>query len=313
MVRDEDTPKGHVFYTTDFTGDGRDDLMINKLGYTSTGGYNVEYFKLYKSIASGSYFNFTYDIKYPYSSQSCSGIFNTFPAQIGDGQYFYPGDFDGDGASDYVTILSNQTGFKAFLSFPEKNIYNQEVTNINAGCYAQDMWVHSDDRAVIEFDGDGRQELMLIKGNYTKIFSFKKSGSNWIAEEKYSAGFPTKWHFLHFGDFNGDGKTDILHRTSKTDHHAPWYKAINTGVGFIETPFSFQTQPDIEDEYSDEKLIISDFNGDGKTDIFHGWGYFVGNTATSVLPHKFFDISFDCINEFFNIISFSDSPIKNRS
>lgn len=34
---------------------------------------------------------------------------------------------------------------------------------------------------------------------------------------------------------------------------------------------------------------------------------------TSVLPHKFFDISFDCINEFFNIISFSDSPIKNRS
>ncbi|MEZ4909033.1 MAG: VCBS repeat-containing protein [Saprospiraceae bacterium] len=46
---------------------------------------------------------------------------------------------------------------------------------------------------------------------------------------------PTKWHLLYFGDFNGDGKTDILHRTSTTDNNAQWYKAINTGKYFDET------------------------------------------------------------------------------
>ncbi|MGB0929500.1 MAG: FG-GAP-like repeat-containing protein [Chitinophagales bacterium] len=264
------------------TGDGRDDLMVNQVTYIN-GGYRADHFSLYKSAGSGSNITFIKINNYPSTGQICSGTFNNFSSQNGDGQFFYIGDFDGDGTSDYVTILSNQTGvnktaFKVFLSFPSKSIYNKEVTNINNWCYAEDIWVNSDDRTVLEFDGDGRQELMLTKGNTTKIFSFKKVGSNWTAEEKYSAGFPTEWHLTYLGDFNGDGKTDMLTRDAD-DNSATWYKAINTGVGFVETAFSFQHQPDILGSYSDDKLILSDFNGDGKTDIFHGWDYFIGNTA----------------------------------
>ena len=208
LVRDEDTPKGHVFYTTDFTGDGRDDLMINKLSHTSSGGYLVESFNLYRSEFTSSNFTFNKITRPPYYSQNCTGNFRVFSAQDGDGQYFYVGDFDGDGTSDYMTILSNGLGYKVLLSFPEKNIYDQEVTSVYTagGCYIhpQGIWFHSDYRTVIEFDGDGRQELMLTKGTETKIFTFKESGGNWMAEEKYSAGFPTQYHLLYLGDFNGD-------------------------------------------------------------------------------------------------------------
>lgn len=283
IVNEINTPKNLNFIASDFTGDGRDDIMINKLGYTSTGGFKVDYFKLYTSTSTGNNTcTFTTTQNLPYTQSSgCSGTFDRFAAHLGDGQYFFPGDFNGDQATDYLTILSNGNGFRVFLSFPALSLFNKEVTNILSGCSVNGIWVHTDYHNVIDFDGDGKSELMLTKGSETKIFSFSPSGTNWAATEKYSAGYPTKWHLLYFTDFNGDGKTDILARTSKTNNTNPWYKAINTGNGFIETPFTFQHTPNITGQYSDDKLVFADFNSDGKQDMYHGWNYFVGGTAST--------------------------------
>src|SRR5690606_4796038 len=82
-------------------------------------------------------------------------------------------------------------------------------------------------------------------------------------------------------DFNGDGKTDMLTRTDKNNNNAPWYKAISTGTGWIETPFTFSKVPDINMAYHIDQLMIGDYNADGKTDIAHCWNYWSGSNIYS--------------------------------
>jgi RHS repeat-associated protein len=283
IVNKVNTPNNHNFYTSDFTGDGRDDIIINKLGFTSTGNYKVDHYKLYTSTSTGgSSATFSTSTFSPYDHPTvCSGTYDRFASTQGDGQYFFPGDYDGDGATDFVTILSNGTGFKVFLSFPRTGVMNKEIANVNNGCFTNDIWKHAHYHNVIDFNGDGKSELMLTKDDKTTIFSFLPSGSNWSATQVYDAGFPTKWHLLYVGDLNGDGKTDILSRTSKTNNNNPWYKSICTGTGYVETPFSFNHTPDITGVTSDDKLVISDYNGDGKADIFHGWNFYVNGVAST--------------------------------
>ncbi|WP_342086604.1 hypothetical protein [Dyadobacter sp. OTU695] len=45
---------------------------------------------------------------------------------------------------------------------------------------------------------------------------------------------------------------------------------ISNGVGFYESPFTFNTTPDT-DPFTGDQLGIADINGDGKSDIYHGW------------------------------------------
>jgi hypothetical protein len=68
-----------------------------------------------------------------------------------------------------------------------------------------------------------------------------------------------KWKIVGTGDFNGDGKSDILWRNSTTGQNKVWYmnKIIYSGSGSIAT-------------VPGSAWIIAgtgDFNGDGKSDI----------------------------------------------
>lgn len=280
IVNKVNTPKNTNFYSSDFTGDGRDDIMINKLGYNSSGSYKVESFNLYTSTSTGGYtITFTTTAYAPYSQApgSCGGTFDSF----GNGvrQYFFPGDYDGDGATDFVTILSNGNSYKVFISFPRRGEISQLVFTHSNGCAAPQIWLYANYYNVIDFNGDGKSDLMLTLDDQTKIFDFSHSGLQ--VNELYASGFPTKWHLLYFGDFNGDGKTDILSRTSTSNINNPWYKAISTGTAFIETSYTFNHKPDITGSSSDDKLVISDYNSDGKADIFHAWNYFVNGSAST--------------------------------
>jgi RHS repeat-associated protein len=125
----------------------------------------------------------------------------------------------------------------------------------------------------MDFNGDGKDDIMLIKDGNCEIMTFTDLQT---AKRIYFGGFPTKWHHLFFGDFNGDGKTDLLTRTDKSNNNAPWFKAISTGSGWVETPFTFSKVPDINAAYFNDQLLISDYNNDGKTDIGHCWNYWDG-------------------------------------
>jgi hypothetical protein len=67
------------------------------------------------------------------------------------------------------------------------------------------------------------------------------------------------WVDVHTGDFNGDGKTDLVERDSVT---GKWYVSLSTGAGYSTslwaTWFPGITWVDVQ---------VGDFNGDGRDDI----------------------------------------------
>ena len=67
------------------------------------------------------------------------------------------------------------------------------------------------------------------------------------------------WVDVRVGDFNGDGKADIVGRNLE---RGAWRTAISTGTSFITTTWAtwstFATWVDVQ---------AGDFNGDGKADI----------------------------------------------
>ncbi|MBN2737672.1 MAG: VCBS repeat-containing protein, partial [Spirochaetales bacterium] len=76
---------------------------------------------------------------------------------------------------------------------------------------------------------------------------------------------PNNFYNLHTGDFNGDGKTDLLRTSQYPEKNHLW---LSTGEGFQDMGNFFPNDV-IEDYYGSRNIFLGDFNGDGKTDILH--------------------------------------------
>ncbi|MEO1625339.1 MAG: FG-GAP-like repeat-containing protein, partial [Bacteroidota bacterium] len=256
VVNGMNVPKFHNFIASDFTGDGRDDIMTMKASiYGSQNWRILEYMRLYESTGT----SFSSSFVYPPAG------FDRIPLNV---RHFYPGDFNGDGITDYILFLSDAIGYKMFMTLGGTNVNNVEVSGL-ATLYLSGDWFNADDIRVIDFDGDGKMELLRVKDSKTKIYTFRENGNAISAHQLYDSGFPTKWHRLFFGDFNGDQKTDMLVRNSLNTNGGDWKTYLSTGKGFVSTPFTFTTTPDITGKENDDRLEIGDFNGDGKTDVLH--------------------------------------------
>jgi RHS repeat-associated protein len=88
-------------------------------------------------------------------------------------------------------------------------------------------------------------------------------------------GYPTKdYHdIIGIGDFNGDGKDDILTKSKVADL---WEVGLSTGKTFEGNEFKFQTGAEFQshcDYGNPDQIFIADFNGDGKADILHERSY----------------------------------------
>lgn len=210
------------------------------------------------------------------------------------GKYFLQGDFNGDGRTDILTTLGQTTSLFRSAIYYGGGSYWYDTGITGTHYFTEDIWPTVDRINVLDFNGDGKDDIMLIKDDKCEIFTFSTLQD---AKRIYFSGFPTKWHLTFFGDFNGDGKTDILSRTSTTNNNAPWYKAISTGTGFVETPFTFSHTPDINQNYYGDQLFFADFNGDGKMDISHIWNYFVGGVATTSKIDKYYSKGDDFYSE----------------
>jgi RHS repeat-associated protein len=261
------------FIPNDFNGDGRSDILFIKTSVDQSGKKIIDFFKIYYPNETAT--DFTEETIYPpnITSGTTNGIFNVSGNNQGY-NFITIGDFDGDGKADFIVVLSNNTGFKNFFIKPGNPTTIAQIENIYAANSNYDGLNILDQNGklyAIEMNGDGKSELMVVENSQTKLYEVIKNPGNstqpWKFNLMMTDGYPTKWHdIVQFGDFNGDGKTDVITNVISTGFKE---LAINNGEKWIGSPLQLEPFSNNYPSYNDHKVKVGDFNGDGKSDYLH--------------------------------------------
>lgn len=280
-VENEYIPNMAGIAPSDFDGDGKSDILITNTSVISSGAGKVDNIKLYFSRLNnpGNPIQVYFDIVTKTPVTNSGHTFDRYSSAFTN--FLQIGDFDGDGASDYMLVLNSTSppsGYnptQILISYPNRNIYNRLVTqsfyfnpgtNINDASYL----ITSNDVKIIDFDGDGKSDILFTKGNYCRIFTFNEDATNtntgikvlYSSGSGLTVGYPTKYHKILVGDFNGDKKSDLF--TVNTLNLAE--VAYSNGKTFTKSTFTFNTSLT---NSNNKNIVLGDFNGDGKTDICH--------------------------------------------
>lgn len=205
---------------------------------------------------------------------------------------YLDGDFDGDGISDILffrnlvradtnyycmgdgcvpqceQVLTNTGGTKSLILNFKDNTF-KEVSNLNQ-LY--------DSNLVYDFNGDGKSDIISIN-KYTKaykVFEYNNLTSqiNLLFAGSFTENLQVDYKDkqLVFGDFNGDGKTDIM--IPEANQSTNWFLYQSTGAGFerIAYPNFENYEPYWQGAPSANRLKLrnyraADLNKDGKSDF----------------------------------------------
>ncbi|MGN7785982.1 FG-GAP-like repeat-containing protein [Niabella sp. 22666] len=271
------------FATYDYDGDGKDDVLLAKFNTDYTfQGVNINYSRYYSLYSGLSYKKMQYNVV-----PSSSGT--SYRYSKNGGSFFASGDFDGDGNVDYILILSNNTGnnFKAFLSTPAKGLFNQEIANFGVGIngatggYASYKIAESKQIIPINFDGDGKTELLVVRNEGSYIVSINGNSTTGYGSQILHTTTSIQTDYkIYPGDFNGDGNTDLLVR-APNNSSAQWQILYSTGTVFNAVNVTYaRTAYLYGDGYSLFHLLtVGDYDNDGKTDIWHSVQEATGSTT----------------------------------
>ncbi|MCL2290414.1 MAG: FG-GAP-like repeat-containing protein [Bacteroidetes bacterium] len=168
------------------------------------------------------------------------------------------GDFNGDGYTDYVRYNTGALGktWELYLQNPTNGTFYLHQTGQQSGYKA---YAYSCD-----YTGKGRDALILAEDMRTPTRTFEINVYEY--ESNYLVKRVTKpienFSQLHFGDFNGDGKVNIMYACSLSP-------AI-TLLGFFNNDFTCSY---ISIKSADKKIHVIDYNGNGKANLQFTMGY----------------------------------------
>ncbi|MGJ7030924.1 FG-GAP-like repeat-containing protein [Niabella hirudinis] len=277
-------PAQNPFAVTDFDGDGKDDVVLAKFNQNSYDltGLHINYSRVSPGLNPG-------DKSYDYKEMD----YNTLPSSFygvhkqwkQGGSFFVPGDFDGDGHSDYIMITGisgYSNAYKAFFSSPSKGVFNEEIlgfgqgVNGASGDFAANSVAESKAIIPINFDGDSKMELLVVRneGSYVlRVMPIPAStGYSYGSTVLYTTSSIKTDYRIFPGDFNGDGITDLFVRPSKDNDYVQWQIFMGTGKAFNVTQFAGERYRIslLGDGYSNGHMItVGDYDGDGKSEIWH--------------------------------------------
>jgi hypothetical protein len=240
------------YRTGDFNGDGKTDLihLVN-----SGNGY----VHVWNSKGDG-----TFDVKSAFTpAPGYSVNNNNFNYQTGD--------FNGDGKTDLIHLVNSGNGYvhvwlskgdgtfdvkSAFTPAPSYSVNNNNF-NFQTG----------------DFNGDGKTDFIHLvnSGNgYVHVWLSKGDGtfdvkSAFTPAPNYSVN-NNNFNFK-LGDFNGDGKTDLIHLVNSGNGYVHVWNS--KGDGTFDVKSAFTPAPTYSVNNNNFNFQTGDFNADGKTDLTH--------------------------------------------
>jgi Ca2+-binding RTX toxin-like protein len=228
------------FLTGDFNGDGKTDLIHF---------VNDQYAHTWISNGDG-----TFDIKSPFPNTGYGVSANNYR--------FLAGDFNGDGKTDLIHFVNDQYAHTWISNGDGTFDIKSPFPNTGYGVSANNYKFLTGD-----FNGDGKIDLIhFVDDKYARTWLSNGDGTFDIKSPFPNTGYgvgANNYKFLA-GDFNGDGKTDLIHFVD--DKYAHTWISNGNGTFDIKSPFPNTGYGVGANDY---KFLTGDFNGDGKTDLIH--------------------------------------------
>lgn len=277
-IKEYEKPVGRNDITSfiDFNGDGKEDFLYRERDNIASG---YDKYKIF--LSNGSSLNEYATI---FLNENYGPLWHTYPLI---------GDFDGDGKTEVLVLRGS---LNVTSTSPLNYIIGENYLIPQGNTYlAPFLWNMPFDAAytsvsgltgsklfVIDYDGDGKSEVLSIWHNngvnYAQVFrmnvSFDANNKPIIGNPAFvqvaTDNYPTLSHDIFPGDFNGDGITDYLTWIASSG----WKIAYGNGngkIGEILNAPAIINKPWVGASSSPlgmRPIIIGDFNGDGKSDIF---------------------------------------------
>jgi hypothetical protein len=263
------------FLKGDFNGDGRTDVIQvwNNSGRVSIEGY------------------------------SWNPATRRFDWTVGGGQLyggagaltFLSGDINGDGRTDIIQIWDNAgaVSIEGYTFNASTNRFDYTIgggakygPSANSEFFAGDV------------DGDGRTDIMHLRQdssvypNGKSMVVYRSSGSGFINSTNRTH-YPFEeggWNYRVVGDFNRDGRADLLHVRFVQDPYGPIHDGYTTylsdGASLHPSTAAFFTANTTYLTYSAD-FVTADIDGDGDSDLV-GLDYYWlhhGKVALNVYPN----------------------------
>ena len=167
------------------------------------------------------------------------------------GDEAFVGDFDGDGRHD-ILIKNNS------------KVYDGEGREIASGGitdWGSDYikYYYPNSRYICDLNGNGKSELLVIDKHGAKVYELNER--QFVELPEFRTSQIKNYYFPYFGDFNGDGKTDVLIQRWHQGDYDDVSILFSTGKGYV--------KQDVLNADIRAKVFVADFNKDGKSDIFH--------------------------------------------
>jgi RHS repeat-associated protein len=180
------------------------------------------------------------------------------------GGTFMPMDINGDGKTDMVELyvmgfLGNKYGRRTWISTGSGFTLGADVSNF-ATTNVQIV--------PMDINGDGKSDLVVMAPNQTLGIGtwtrtiYLSTGTDFVAGASDSSITYKGSDLFYAGDFNGDGKSDLLVLVPSS---SAWTRSIylSTGSGFA-API---TDTQANGPYATTYFVVADINGDGKSDL----------------------------------------------
>ena len=186
--------------------------------------------------------------------------FERIDAQLGVIEEFAVAKFKGGPDAPKVGITWNQqTGVVSFLSF--EAVTGAATLDSTERTITDTSWAL---KTLGDLDGDGQEDVLLRHAVSGETLAFFLTPGGQSIQSEALIGRDVKdpnWNIVGTGDFNADGKTDIIWQNQAADQILAWYM---DGQGGIESEAVIGR--DLDDS-NWEIEAIADFNGDGKSDM----------------------------------------------